>query len=78
MAVWSEVYISDLYQSQRLDAEFYKPEYLELQQRLGSHNRRRLGELTERIDVGHVGPMTSQYVEEESLYSRLGTSDRSS
>ena len=61
MAVWSEVRLSGLYDALRLDAEFYQPKYLESAKQLEHHTVQKLGCLSAKIDVGHVGSMTSHY-----------------
>lgn len=57
----SEVYFSDL--KQRLDAEYYDPTFLRMDRVLDEKDIDRLGNLTEKIDVGFVGSMVSEYVD---------------
>lgn len=55
----SEVYLSQT--RQRLDAEYYDPEYLISEAILNKKNSDVLGKLTKKIDVGFVGSMVSEY-----------------
>lgn len=57
----SEVFFTDL--KQRLDAEYYDPVFIRLDRALDKKNIDRLGNLTEKIDVGFVGSMVSEYVD---------------
>ncbi|SBW06174.1 putative DNA methylase-type I restriction-modification system [uncultured delta proteobacterium] len=45
----------------RIDAEFYLPQYLERDALLEKTAHAKLRALVSKIDVGHVGPMTAEY-----------------
>lgn len=47
--------------SMRLNAEFYEPQYLQLENILNKSKAIELGKITKRIDVGYVGSMVSEY-----------------
>jgi restriction endonuclease S subunit len=55
-----------------LDAQFYRPQFLERKRILhnAGYKLYRLGSLAEKIDVGHVGPMTTEYREDGVLLLR--------
>ena len=64
MAVWSNTALSAVEtQFGRFDAEFYKPEFLETDRVLSSIDVVDLRGVAKKIDVGHVGPMVSNYSE---------------
>jgi restriction endonuclease S subunit len=71
MAVWAEVRRSQ-FEYGRLDAQFYRPEYLLLKQRLVKSGLplNRLGSLSQKIDVGYVGPMVHAYADTGILLLR--------
>jgi len=71
MAVWAEITTSQI-EYGRFDAQFYQPQFMERKQILenAGYKLRRLGWLTEKIDVGYVGPMTEEYCEEGVLLLR--------
>lgn len=54
---------SQLEGAQRLDAEYYQPEYLTYKNQLIRHQSRPLDALSEKIDVGFVSSMTSHFQE---------------
>lgn len=55
MAVWSSVAISELPSDSRLDAEYYQPEFLELDKLLGKHSAVTWGDIGGRFIVGPFG-----------------------
>lgn len=62
MAEWSAVSISSVESNHgRIDAEFFRPEYLQIDRAVSSLDYKKLGILAKKIDVGHVGSMVSQY-----------------
>ena len=65
MAVWAEIATSQV-EYGRFDAQFYRPEFLELKRVMeaSGYMLHRLGSLAEKIDVGYVGPMTTEYRQE--------------
>ena len=64
MAVWSNTALSDIKnQFGRLDAEFYKPDFLKTDRMLSTFNNVKLHKISSKIDVGHVGPMVKHYSE---------------
>ena len=69
MAVWSEVPVSVIHNNYgRLDAEFFRPEYLQIDDILQRLPIRKLKTITNKIDVGHVGPMVKHYCEDGVLF----------
>lgn len=69
MAVWSEVPVSVIHNNYgRLDAEFFRPEYLQIDNILQRLPIRKLKTITNKIDVGHVGPMVKHYCEDGVLF----------
>jgi restriction endonuclease S subunit len=48
----------------RIDAEFFLPIYLNVEQTLNHNKYKLLGKVTSKIDVGHVGPMVNEYNED--------------
>jgi restriction endonuclease S subunit len=63
----SEVMLSAVNQSigsSRLDAEFFRKDYLKNDWRLSKKTTKRLTEITSKIDVGFVGSMTQHYRKE--------------
>lgn len=71
MTVWADVKVSQL-EYGRLDPQFYRPEFLAMKQVLVASGLplRRLGAMSEKIDVGYVGPMVHEYSEEGILLLR--------
>lgn len=71
MAVWAQITTSQV-QYGRLDAQFYRPQFLERSKTLDSvgYKLHRLGRLADKIDVGYVGPMTAEYSEKGILLLR--------
>jgi len=71
VAVWTEIATSQL-EYGRVDAQFYQPQFLERKRILekAGYKLRRLGRLTEKIDVGYVGPMTAEYCEKGIILLR--------
>jgi Type I restriction modification DNA specificity domain len=64
MAVWTNTELSAVKQQfGRLDAEFYKPEFLETDRTLSAIDGITLRRVASKIDVGHVGPMVRHYSE---------------
>jgi len=63
MAVWSEVTLTEIKHG-RMDSEFYKPGYIEIDRKLMSNNNIPLKGISKKIDVGHVGTMVQHYREE--------------
>jgi len=62
MAVWSQTVLSSIENSWgRLDAEYYKPEFLETENLLSKIDGVKLRNSCCKIDVGHVGPMVRFY-----------------
>lgn len=57
MAIWSVVKMSELAGSQRLDAEYYRPEYMELSKRLLKHRTVFLDEIAHVTDGIHGSPV---------------------
>jgi len=69
MAVWSEVPVSVTHKNYgRMDAEFFRPEYLQIDSILEQFPVRKLRNITNKIDVGHVGPMVQHYCEDGVLF----------
>jgi hypothetical protein len=69
MAVWSEVPVSVIHNNYgRLDAEYFRPEYLQIDNILERFPIRKLKTITNKIDVGHVGPMVKHYCEDGILF----------
>ncbi len=64
MAVWSIVKYSELGPSNRIDTDYYEPKYIESDNALSSFDILPLGLITNKIDVGHVGPMVSEYCDD--------------
>ncbi|WP_020589859.1 restriction endonuclease subunit S [Desulfobacter curvatus] len=60
MAVWSEVALAELKHG-RIDSEFYKPNYIEIERNLLNHDNILLKSILKKIDVGHVGSMVQNY-----------------
>lgn len=71
MAVWAEITTSRI-EYRRFDAQFYQPQFLKRKSILAhaGYKLRRLGWLAEKIDVGYVGPMTTEYREKGILLLR--------
>ena len=63
MSQISIVELSLVKSEKRFDAEFYKKEYLESETKITSQEFLPLIKLTEKIDVGFVGPMVHAYTE---------------
>lgn len=62
MAVWSNTALSTIETHfGRLDAEFYKPEFLDTDRTLSAIDGVKLSRVAKKIDVGHVGPMVRHY-----------------
>ncbi len=61
MVTYSTIRKNELECTNRLDAEYYQPEYLEWLKQLSKFNLRPLNELTTKIDVGFVSSMTSHF-----------------
>jgi len=62
MAEWGAVNISSIDSNHgRIDAEFFRPGYLQIDRAISSLDYKKLGMLVKKIDVGHVGSMVSQY-----------------
>ncbi len=59
----SYIRYKDILQARRIDAEFFKPEYLEIERIITSNIFKNLEEITNKIDVGFVGSMTKEYCE---------------
>ena len=59
MSQISIVKLSEVEKDGRFDAEFYKPEYLEVEKNLKKITFDRLVNLTKKIDVGFVGFLSS-------------------
>lgn len=57
----SIISLSGLEDSYRLDAEYYSPEFLAHDGVLGKHTLFPFGKLVDKIDVGFVGSMVSEY-----------------
>jgi len=68
MAAWSTTALS-VVESQfgRLDAEFYKPEFLQTDRTLAATDTVELRSVAAKIDVGHVGPMVHHYSDDGVL-----------
>jgi hypothetical protein len=68
MAVWSNTELSAVKEHfGRLDAEFYKPEFLKTDRTLSAIDGITLRRVASKIDVGHVGPMVKHYTEDGIL-----------
>ncbi|WP_321494184.1 restriction endonuclease subunit S [uncultured Desulfobacter sp.] len=63
MAVWSEVALTELKHG-RVDSEFYKPDYIEIERQLLNNANIELKSISKKIDVGHVGSMVQNYCQE--------------
>ena len=62
VAVWSNTALSTIEtQFGRFDAEFYKPEFLDIDRSLSAIDGVKLRDVASKIDVGHVGPMVRYY-----------------
>ena len=62
MAVWSNTSLSEITKSfGRLDAEFFRPEYLANDHLLDCLSNTSLRSIAKKIDVGHVGSMVKHY-----------------
>lgn len=59
----SYIKYKDILEARRIDAEYYKPEYLEIERIITSNIFKNLEEITNKIDVGFVGSMTKEYCE---------------
>jgi len=67
MAQISYIKYTDVLEARRYDAEYFKPEYLEIDKKIASHDFNVLQKITHKIDVGFVGSMTKEYCEEGIL-----------
>jgi len=63
MAVWSEVALTELKHG-RVDPEFYKPSYIEIERKLLNNENISLRNILRKIDVGHVGSMVQNYCQD--------------
>lgn len=69
MAVWSTIRVSETRRCfGRLDSEFYKPEFLALDQAISNLSPVSLRQVMSKLDVGHVGPMVEHYSKEGILF----------
>ena len=75
MSQISIVKLSEVEKDGRFDAEFYKPEYLEVEKNLKKITFDRLVNLTKKIDVGFVGTMASEYSREGVLLLQTNNID---
>lgn len=65
MAVWSNIAHSEISKNfGRLDAEFFRPEFISIDRSLSRIPIATLQEVARKIDVGHVGPMVQHYRED--------------
>lgn len=64
MAVWSEVALTETKHGRRMDSEFYKPGYIDIERKLLSRDNIPLKGISKKIDVGHVGSMIQHYRDE--------------
>lgn len=68
MAVWSNTSLSEITENfGRLDAEFFRPEYLANDHLLDCLPNTSLRSIAKKIDVGHVGSMVKHYRDEGVL-----------
>ncbi len=68
MAVWSNTSHSEISKNfGRLDAEFFRPEFISNDKILSKILGVSLSHIAKRIDVGHVGPMVKHYREDGIL-----------
>lgn len=68
MAVWSNTSLSEISESfGRLDAEFFRPEYLNNDHLLEKLPLTSLRTVASKIDVGHVGSMVKHYTDDGVL-----------
>lgn len=68
MAVWSNTSLSEISESfGRLDAEFFRPEYLTNDHLLEKLQLTSLRTVASKIDVGHVGSMVKHYTDDGVL-----------
>ena len=59
--IYSIIQKSKLEGAQRIDADYYQPEYLKYQMQLESFNINNLVDLTKKIDVGFVSSVVSHF-----------------
>lgn len=64
MAVWNSVSLSELRGTFRLDAEFWQPQFVEVEETLLEQPHERLGELVTSIRKGVFNILADSYVEE--------------
>lgn len=67
MAQISKIKYKDIKEAHRYDAEYFKPEYLEIERIISAYKYDFLKNVTKKIDVGFVGSMTKEYVEKGIL-----------
>lgn len=69
MAVWSKIYLSEI-ELTRIDAEFYRPEYLEARQKAGSKKLKSYG-----VSISHPAEFIRKY-EDSGLFILLAQNNR--
>ena len=74
MAVWADVKLTQI-EYGRLDPQFYRPEFVQKKRVLVGSGLplRKLGALSEKIDVGFVGPIASTVCPSSSPLSSFPT-----
>ncbi len=72
----TEILLSEVLKAEktfRLDAEFFKKDYVKLFEKLNSMDKKYLRDYVEKIDVGFVGNMVNEYTENNSAPILLQT-----
>lgn len=72
----TEIFLSEVLKAEktfRLDAEFFKKDYVKLFAKLNSMNKKFLRDYAKKIDVGFVGNMVNEYTENNSAPILLQT-----
>src|ERR1017187_2081672 len=64
MAVWNSVSLSELRGTFRLDAEFWQPEYLDVEAVLLAQSHDRLGDLVTSVRKGVFNILADSYVDD--------------